>query len=979
MNRFLIIVVFLLISCGNLFAQFTFKGKIINVSTKKPVENVNISLNDNTYWAISNKNGDFSIINIPTGSYKITIRSIGFVPIEEERTINKNLSNIVFHIEENTLSLDNVEINAQRTKNPATSYILDKKALDHLQMLNVTDAMALLPGGKTSTTNNLASSSAQVFSVNGRSGEAGNPLFGVGLEVDGARLSNNAARDLGGINTKNIGINNIESIEVITGVPSVEYGDITNGIVKINTKKGQTPYTLDLNTSPNNKSVALSKGYNLGKNAGILNWSAEHLKSISNLASPYTDYKRNELSLNYSNTFNKNGKPIQISIGVAGNIGGYNSENDPDKFVNTYTKYKDNAIRGNYNFKWLLNKSWITNIENSGSIVFNDKLQESSSNKSYSSSTAALHTLNEGYFIGETYASNPNANIILIPKGYWYEIEYTDSKLLTINNKLKANWFKKINTAENKLIAGLDFSRSGNLGQGNYFDDYQYAPTWRPYQYKNESYMNNYALFVEDNLNIPIANKNLEITAGLRNEITSIKGSEYGNVNSFSPRGNIKYTFIDDKYAFVKHLDVKIGLGKTVKLPSFNVLYSVPNYTDIQTFSPGTTSTGETFYAYYSQPISREFNSDLKWQHNIQKEISVNLNLAGHRLFINVSNNKTFNPYTSINVYTPFTYKYTSQADLEKSNIAIANRIYHVNQQTGIVSVKDATGVYPTETLSYKEISTFNSRVKYTNGSPATRTGISFMANFKPIKSLKTDIQLDGNYYQYKNLNEQMLVYRPNATLQMADGSPYKYLGYFIGGSSLSNGEINKSINLNLTVTTRIPKVKLIVSARVEGSLYTYSKNISEVNGAQRGFIIDKAEDFFPSANQSSIYTANKLVAIYPEYFVSMDDMNTKVAFAELFKWAYSNNLSLYNDLSKLVIKTSYNGYYNENKISSYFSANIGLTKEIGKIISVSFNAKNFFNNMATISSSQYGTESSLFNSGGIPKLYYSLSLRLKI
>ena len=61
----------------------------------------------------------------------------------------------------------------------------------------------------------------------------GNPDFGTVVEMDGVRLSGNAtAASTSGTDTRNIGNSNVERVEVITGVPSVEYGDLTDGVVK---------------------------------------------------------------------------------------------------------------------------------------------------------------------------------------------------------------------------------------------------------------------------------------------------------------------------------------------------------------------------------------------------------------------------------------------------------------------------------------------------------------------------------------------------------------------------------------------------------------------------------------------------------------------------------------------------------------------------------------------------------------------------
>lgn len=97
------------------------------------------------------------------------------------------------------------------------------------------------------------------------------------------------------------------------------------------------------------------------------------------------------------------------------------------------------------------------------------------------------------------------------------------------------------------------------------------------------------------------------------------------------------------------------------------------------------------------------------------------------------------------------------------------------------------------------------------------------------------------------------------------------------------------------------------------------------------------------------------------------------------FLWAKDNDPTLYNDLTKLIVRSNYPYTMNPNRISSYYSANLSITKEIGDHISLSFYANNFFNNMKTVHSSQSDLDTSLFTSGYIPDYYYGLSLRFKL
>jgi len=947
----------------------------------KPIAFAIISIPSDELWATANDKGEFTVKNAPTGKTVFSVEYLDYAKRIFIINVVDNNAPLEFVLRPDNLSLNEVVVTAKRGTDLATSYVTGRTALDHMQMLGVTDAASLLPGGKTNRIRHLATAASQPFAVNGNAtGERGNPLFGVGLEVDGIRLSNNALPGMEGSDTRNIATSNIESIEIITGLPSVEYGDLSNGLVKINTRKGKSPYIIEMMTKPNTKQVALSKGFELSPALGVLNMNIEYTKSISDLASPYTSYDRNGLSLNYSNTLNKKNKqPVLLNVGITGNIGGYTDKSDPDLFVNTYTRVKDNALRANVSAKWLLNRSWITNIEVAGTLNYNNKQEKTSLNKSASSSVAAIHTTEEGYHVGQTYAENPNAPIILIQPGYWYETQYTDNKIVNQSARFKANWARKYGLVKNNVMLGGEWSGSGNNGRGNYYADMRYAPTWREYRYDAISRINNYAVYIEDRVYIPVRSSSLQITGGLRNDITAINGSAYGTVSSLSPRLNTQYVFWEKSSRRVQDFSIRFSWGKMTKLPSFSILFPQPGYRDILTFAPGTTSSGQTFYAYYTQPALPLYNSGLEWQYTIQQEIGTAFTIDGNRVSLTAQQDKTYDPFTSATSYTPFTYKFTDQTNLNNSAIPVADRIYTVDKNTGIVTVSDRTGTRPSERVSYREITRGISHRKPVNGSSVTRRRINWIIDFKPIAAIKTSFRIDGNYYFYKGIEQMVTTSLPDVT--MANGNPYKYIGVYTGGAASANGNKTRSLNMNVTAITHLPALRLIISARVEGSLYNYSRNLSEyATGQQRGFVLDNRNDNIPSTSKSDIYGGDRYVGYYPEYYVSLDDLNTQVPFAEKLLWAKDNDPALYNELTRLIVKSNTNYYFNEDRISAYYSANLGVTKEIGRIASVTFNAINFFNNMALYRSSDNNSQVSLFGDPSpIPRFYYGLSLRLKL
>jgi hypothetical protein len=64
--------------------------------------------------------------------------------------------------------------------------------------------------------------------------------------------------------------------------------------------------------------------------------------------------------------------------------------------------------------------------------------------------------------------------------------------------KAKAKWNQRGNCFTNRIMAGAEWSATGNKGRGLYYDDMRYAPTWREYRYDELPWMHNVALYAED-------------------------------------------------------------------------------------------------------------------------------------------------------------------------------------------------------------------------------------------------------------------------------------------------------------------------------------------------------------------------------------------------------------------------------------------------------------------------------------------------
>ena len=937
--------------------QITIAGRVTDEETQKPIEFASILMKENGLWAITGADGSFHIKNIPAGKVVLTIQCLGYATRQIALDINKNIPRLRINLKQENLKLDEVTVTAKRKDNESTtSYTIDRAALDQQQLLNVSDIATLLPGGKTV---NATLMSDNRMALRSGSQEKGSPSFGTAIEVDGMRLDNNAAAgETAGASTRAISSSNIESIEVVTGIPSVEYGDLSNGVVKVNTRKGKSPFIVEGKLNQHTQQIALNKGFDLGSRSGVLNASFEHARSFSNAASPHTAYQRNILSLNYMNIFMRETTPLTLNIGLTGNIGGYNAEADPDNELDDYSKSRDNNLRAHFELNWLLNKKWITNLSLRGSLSTADRKSEDYTHTNSATTLANLHAMEEGYFIATNYDSNPNAPIILGPTGYWHVKQFNDSKPINGSLRLKADWTRRFDKMMSRLMLGAEYTGSRNNGQGSYYDDLRYAPTWREYRYDDLPALNNIALYAEEKVSIPTSKlSTLEITAGLRDDITIINGSEYGTVSSLSPRFNGRYTFWKNRRKrVVSELVLHAGWGKSVKLPSFQVLYPSPSYYDIEVFRSPSTANNTTVSAWYTRPSKALYNPDLKWQYTNQTDIGIEMNIKGTRVSLSAFHHRTYNPYMATTEYTPFSYYYTPVSALEGLTIPTDGRTYTIDPTTGTVTVSSADG--SSAVVPNNERRFYLSNTRYINASPLDRYGLEWIIDFKQFKALNTSLRFDGNYYYYKSEDETLFASMHNSNTKMTGtGEPYQYIGWYRGTNgtstaqtSIANGAISKTFNLNTTITTHIPKIRLIMALRIESTLYSYRKNLSNFEGD-----------------------------VYPEYYTTWDAPDTKIPFAEKFQWAKDNDATLYNDLQNLVVHPNTAYVMNANRISAYYSANLSVTKEIGDHVSISFYANNFFNNMKTVHSSQTDLDTSLFSSSYIPSYYYGLSLRLKL
>jgi outer membrane receptor for ferrienterochelin and colicin len=200
-------------------------GRITDSATKEPLVGVNITILDTRLGASTDMDGNFVILNIPPGKYKVKVSSVGFKPIVFEnvnivvdRTVELNAE-----LEATAVQVGELIVEARRPliQKDLTSSIsvMSRDKIESLPISNFTELLSMQAG--------VVGSGSSIHVRGGRSNE-------IAYMIDGMYVQDPL---LGGLATQ-IGNDAIQEMSLLSGTFNAEYGNALSGIVNIVTRDG---------------------------------------------------------------------------------------------------------------------------------------------------------------------------------------------------------------------------------------------------------------------------------------------------------------------------------------------------------------------------------------------------------------------------------------------------------------------------------------------------------------------------------------------------------------------------------------------------------------------------------------------------------------------------------------------------------------------------------------------------------------------
>ena len=796
-KRLLLLIAALLLCRGAVLGQnrnqgLNLKITVISDADGQPVPGASCVLPDYGIYAMADLDGLAILEKVPAGKATLEIQMLGYEDFKQGYVFKAD-STFTVKLKESSLALDEVVVTATASAaGSSTSSSIGRMAIDHLQATNLKDIMQLLPGQLMSSSD---MTSEEKLTIRSLSQSTANNAFGTSIMIDGVPMSDNTSLSDkvsgstggSGVDLRQVSADNIESVEVIRGIPSAEYGDLTSGAVIVNTKAGYTPFEVRTKVNPTTLNASVGKGWKFGGSAGSLNVNADYARAGGDPRTRSRSFDRISGGVTYSNTIGRNWSTTS-KVNFSGIIDLRTS--DPDLLVEgTETSQKQYSLRFTHNGRISLNKPLSRSLNYAVGLTVSNTESWTSSIVAADGGLPVITSFTNGYYqvpyITESYRAA--GGTISSPVSFY-------SKVGNVFNVETGKLRQRFNM-------GAEYRLESNKARGFYNEDdfMPLRPTanGRPRPYYDIPALNQLSAYLEDNLTweLPL-NMELKLQGGVRFDMLQPGLPE--QVQSVSPRFNAALKITD-------WLSLRGGWGQSNKTPGLAHLYPEPKYMDRESAVYLPSDASKTLVVYNTHITEVERNNSLKNATNSKTEIGFDLNFKNGMTASVVAYQdymkNGFGNYTEYDVYYSNYY----------------------SAQKGIVL--DASGNPYVDWGSPARVDTvFTTSGRIGNTQASLNRGVEFDINFGQIKAIRTSVLLSGAWMETQTWTTGPNFSSPSA---IPAGSVYAQGGAntppfkLLYPSGLSK-DIDRRLSANLRLVCNIPRMKMVASLSNQVIFYTY-------------------------------------------------------------------------------------------------------------------------------------------------------------
>ncbi|MDR6737897.1 TonB-dependent receptor plug domain-containing protein [Sphingobacterium sp. 2149] len=772
-----------------LCAQQTKLKGIVKDQWAKPLNGATVFVGAFDLDGITNAKGEFSLI-LPVKNYGdsllLSISYVGKKSAErwiDSRKTNENLS---FVLKDNSLTLEEINVNQEfrQNKNSVSSIVFNEEAIERVQAFSLMDVLNTLPGKQMTAPNINAPQTLNLRNTLDGSNTLNNSL-GIPIIIDGVRLSNDAnmqSRPVGqrgmegsvlsavtsgnaadvpfrGVDLREIPVESIEKIEVIQGVASAEYGELTDGAILIERKAGNSPLHFTTNINDGSRNYSLNKGFSLPKNWGGITTDLNYAISNSNPQDKVQEYKRYGTSLRWNTAASRK---LRNKLSLDFNMRIDDAKQDPDD--NSKRKYYSKEIGVRFSNTTQLNYN--TRFFDEISLMFSYSISKQES--------FAQWLLNSG---NKPYTAKDTTGIyegIILNSQYLAEEEII-GKPITASTSLKFTKRFQIGKTVHSLLYGFNGSYANNGGRGIISDPDR--PRFvnfnnqniRPYSFELNPALINTGFYVTDNFHYKLLGKNMNSNFGVR--FDNQNGS-----TSFQPRLNTRIV-LDKRWA------LSAAFGVATKSPTLAHRYPSPSWIDIPLIIAQNTQS--SLYLVYTEKFITK-NENLKSSKSESAEFNIEFKNSWITSRINFYYKNNKNGFNSVKVYKPF-------------HLPVFD--YHYDEGLNQIVYQETGKYIDYYDKGYNRIENIKNSSTY---------GFDWSLAFREIKSIRTSFSTSTSYI-LSNQDDKVLDIMDLSSPVQINGQPVSYLLY-----QPRNQGRHDVLTSKLNTTTHIPSIGFVIMTNTD-------------------------------------------------------------------------------------------------------------------------------------------------------------------
>ena len=697
------------------------KGHTLSISvaekdSKEAIIMATLQMQPSGAMAVTDMNGHATIENVTAGDYTLQISYVGFETINTRLKVDRDLK-LSYQMTPTSLALKEVTVTAKQRENGAsTSSVVGRQAIDHLQATSLADVMQLIPGQLMGNHDLTQQSNLQLRTLVNNNTSA----FGSSIVVDGMPMSNNGQMTQGQFNAaaftgsdlRQISADDISEVEVIRGIPSAEYGDLTSGLVVVHSKVGVTPLQVKAKINPGLQNFSVGKGFALAK-AGVFNVSGDYAKAWGDPRQKTRSYDRYTVNMGYGLDLSKRWHTdTKLRFMQAKDWSG----KDPDAIQDgTYSKNTTTTIGLTHNGRIRIDRPLMRSLKYTLGLTMS---QIDSKNSSFVANSTGLLPIITAMQTG--YYDVPWATTSYLATGI------TESRPGNLFAKVSNDFFWRRGKTVQSFKLGADYHYDWNAGRGYYNEDdalpYRPNSSGRPRAFNDIPGLHQIALFAEDQFTYNINKVNrLRIGLGLR--FTALQPFSDLATTALSPRLNAAFTV-------TKWLDLRAGIGLNTKTPGLNYLYPDKKYDDRVAANYMPQDGSQQILCYHTQVYDVKRSVDLKNATTTKVEVGADVKLPGGRkLSVLAYRDKTPDGFGSATEYFTYDYNYYT---LDAQHTSISN---------------------PAATQPYV---VFMTTGKIGNTNTTVNRGIEFDFDLGEVKPLHTRFYVSGAWNETKTWSTDM-------------------------------------------------------------------------------------------------------------------------------------------------------------------------------------------------------------------------------